>query len=158
MPDPPLSWPKGLPRACLKTTKRLVSRLCAADLEGGCWRYMGCHRADGRPNMRLGDRSVRAYRVAWTVFVGALPEGMDVHHECGNNWCCNPEHLTLLSRSENTRLENQQHPRGNCGLCGSFVGLNKRTCDGCNLELCNKCWKHHVICSLETKVEGEVPF
>jgi hypothetical protein len=55
-----------------------------------------------------------AHRVAWKLFRGEVPEGMEVHHLCLTRWCVNPEHLALLTISEN-RLESWTRPRPNMG-------------------------------------------
>ena len=58
----------------------------------------GCIAIDGRA------RGV--HRFVYEMNYGTVPEGMDVHHECGNRLCMNPHHLTLITHSEHSKLHN----------------------------------------------------
>lgn len=49
------------------------------------------------------------HRVAYRHAFGEIPEGMVVHHTCGNKECQNPWHLVLLTREEHRSL----HSTGN---------------------------------------------
>lgn len=42
-------------------------------------------------------------RLMYLLHRGRIPEGLTVDHICFNRMCCNPAHLQLLTRSENTR-------------------------------------------------------
>lgn len=59
------------------------------DPDTGCWNWTGAKVRGGYG----GHGSGRAHRVAWELLVGAIPEGHDLHHLCGNRLCVNPEHL-----------------------------------------------------------------
>ena len=43
-----------------------------------------------------------AHRYAWERANGPIPEGMEIDHICHTPLCCNPDHLRLADRSENT--------------------------------------------------------
>ena len=52
------------------------------------------------------QRRMMAHRVAWFVECGDLPEvdGRFVFdHVCRNRWCCNAQHLELVTNQENVR-------------------------------------------------------
>lgn len=48
-------------------------------------------------------KGVPAHRVAYTEAFGPIPDEMTVDHLCFNPPCVNPQHLRLLTRSENSR-------------------------------------------------------
>jgi len=47
---------------------------------------------------------VQTHRLAYELTHGEIPEGQQVMHLCNRKRCCNPEHLTLGSGSENTQM------------------------------------------------------
>lgn len=51
-----------------------------------------------------GDKSRQTYphRLIYMYCVGPIPEGMTVDHKCFNSLCCNPAHMQLLTRSQNS--------------------------------------------------------
>lgn len=56
---------------------------------------------------RWGDygrfRRTQAHRWAYERWIGPIPDGHDLHHECEVKLCVNPEHLTPLSRRDHVR-------------------------------------------------------
>jgi hypothetical protein len=57
-------------------------------------------------------------------FVGPIPDGSHVHHECHEPACVNPAHLVIMSASEHARLHNPQCEHGDqdrgtrlCRIC-----------------------------------------
>jgi DNA-binding CsgD family transcriptional regulator len=51
-----------------------------------------------------GRRMVRAHRFAWESAFGAIPDGVDVLHTCGNHACVRPDHLGLRDLPEALKL------------------------------------------------------
>jgi hypothetical protein len=43
------------------------------------------------------------HRLSHIEYVGPIPAGYDVHHECYNRRCCNPDHLTAMTHADNVR-------------------------------------------------------
>lgn len=41
--------------------------------------------------------------VSYELFIGVIPEGMEVDHVCRTTWCCNPDHLEAVTHAENLR-------------------------------------------------------
>ncbi|SGZ17446.1 HNH endonuclease [Moritella viscosa] len=55
------------------------------------------------------------HRMSYSIFVKTIPEhdkltGQDntIDHRCGNRGCCNPDHLQMVLRGENSRLMHQE--------------------------------------------------
>jgi hypothetical protein len=73
--------------------------------DDGCWRWIGGTNGVGYGLITLTDamgrRTTGVHRVAYELFHGPIPVGMTVDHICWNPPCFNPEHLQLLTPSEN---------------------------------------------------------
>lgn len=66
---------------------------------------------------RSGRNSTRkAHVVAYELWFGPVPAGLELDHLCRNVACCNPAHLEAVTRSVNIR-------RGECGHGGFKVGV-----------------------------------
>lgn len=82
------------------------------DKSGGktaCWPWRGVINSNGYGYFRIGRRVVRAHRVAYALVFGDIEEGFDILHACDNRPCCNPDHLSEGTQSENNR---QAYARG----------------------------------------------
>lgn len=55
----------------------------------------------GYPRVRVNGTMDYAYRVAFTLVNGPIPEGKLIMHLCNNPLCCNPSHLRLGTHREN---------------------------------------------------------
>ena len=48
---------------------------------------------------------ITAYRLYYEEKYGPVPKGKELHHfKCENRRCCNPDHVTPLTRKEHNRL------------------------------------------------------
>lgn len=60
-----------------------------------------------------GDKPDRYwYRVSFVTHREPIPSGFHVHHSCRNGWCLNPQHLSLMTPAEHSRLHAEQHEVG----------------------------------------------
>ena len=74
----------------------------------GCWLFTGPKIYSGYGDMKLMFRGkfVRPiHRISYLIFVGEIPEGMEIDHICRNRACYNPEHLRSVTHSHNCKLK-----------------------------------------------------
>lgn len=88
--------------------------------ELGCWNWMLSKDKPGygRLKIQMGSRDkyrmTSAHRYAFEIFIGHIPNGMNVLHRCDNRACCNPEHLFLGTQQDNM-IDMHQKGRGPSG-------------------------------------------
>ena len=73
----------------------------------GCWLWTAHLNDKGYGKAIVGGwrgrRCVRAHRRSYEVFVGPIPDGLNVLHRCDTPSCVNPAHLTVGTQSENVK-------------------------------------------------------
>lgn len=69
----------------------------------GCWLWTGRVEPSGYARMSVSGRHVMSHRVAYTLLVGPIPDGLELDHLCRVRRCVNPEHLEPVTPVENTR-------------------------------------------------------
>lgn len=76
------------------------------DPNSGCWLWTGAVKELGYGVIGLGHRedgTAKAHRVAYQLYKGDIPQGMNVLHSCDLPCCVNPAHLRLGTLSDNSR-------------------------------------------------------
>lgn len=125
------------------------------DRSGGpdsCWLWMPPPRSDGYGRIKFGRRIYAAHRIAYTLCVGPIPEGLQLDHVkdrgCTTRKCCNPAHLEPVTnrenslRSESITAENARKTRCVMGhpftpentRWGHFGKKTKRACRACDAK------------------------
>lgn len=81
--------------------------------EGDCWPWKMYCFPFGYGAFKFARRSVVAHRVAWVLKMGSVGNEC-VLHRCDNPRCCNPSHLFLGSKSDNSAdmVGKGRHARG----------------------------------------------
>lgn len=91
----------------MKHLKKIISIFKDAHvkLPSGCWGWNRYIHPDGYGllccYMRKSSYTLRAHRVSYELFKGAVPKDKHVLHQCDNRYCCNPNHLYLGTDKDN---------------------------------------------------------
>jgi hypothetical protein len=81
-----------------------------------CWISNRAAHSNGYTKIAYQGQTWLTHRFAYTVFIGDIPEGLQIDHLCRVRQCCNPAHLEPVTCRENllrgdtlTAHEAQQH-------------------------------------------------
>lgn len=118
----------------ISTEERLQRKL---RIDGDCWIFTGSvNKRDGygQFNIKRDDGrwvTARAHRVAYTLWIGPIPEGHEVHHRCQRVLCCNPVHLVPRTRDEHAAEHRRKFCRAGHPLCGDNLYTSPHGRRGC---------------------------
>jgi hypothetical protein len=74
----------------------------------GCWEWQGAINAEGYGGL---GRAGKAHRASYEAFIGPIPPGLWVLHNCDNRCCVNPDHLYVGTAKDNRKDFMDRHPR-----------------------------------------------
>ena len=112
------------------------------DPDTGCWRWTGGIGSGGYGQVRVNGRLLLVHRVAYELFVGPTPEGLELDHLCRVTECANPEHLEAVTHAENQRRGRRgvlYEIPAECRHGHALVGDNLGPPHGTNRWLCRTC-------------------
>lgn len=115
---------------------------------GPCVLWTGALNPKGYGQINTGSTATRrsvvkqAHRVAYELFVGPIPDGLQIDHLCRVRSCVRPSHLEVVTAVENIRRGSnmgkrkpycpQGHPYDEAN---SYIAPNgDRSCRACNRE------------------------
>jgi hypothetical protein len=101
------------------------------DYVTGCWNWQLFKRKDGYGNCSISHKNrppdQLAHRLAYIVFIGPIPDGLQARHQCHNNGCCNPGHILLGTHLDNKADDRRDgRPHGTAKLVEEQVREIKR--------------------------------
>lgn len=83
----------------------VLGRLSAAITtnDQGCWLWTKSRTEDGYGQISVKRMMIRCHQVAYHLYVGPVPAGLQLDHLCRNRACCNPWHLEPVTPGINSR-------------------------------------------------------
>ena len=112
--------------------------------EWDCWEWTGARTKKNYGQVYFDGTTQRVHRLTYRLLVGPIPQGMELHHGCENEPCCNPAHLVVCTSLFNTNQKpdvNKSHcVRGheltadNTRMQVDDLGHIHRSCKECNRQ------------------------
>jgi hypothetical protein len=135
---------------------------------GPCWEWNAGKNHQGYAKFREGGRgskTVPGHCFAYEYFIGKVPEGLQLDHQCDNKSCVNPWHLKPATGADNVfRAPSRNRSKTHCAngheyndintlvIPGTLTGRSSRRCRICNrLRMRNK-YRQTVGKSLDTSL------
>jgi hypothetical protein len=80
---------------------------------GDCWETQ-LDQKKKYPQLKVAGKRHQMHRVAYSCYVGPIPDGLMVLHKCDNPRCHRPEHLFLGTTQDNMRdmVAKKRHKNG----------------------------------------------
>lgn len=135
-PTPYADWSNANPE---QRRTRLLNKIIH-DQATGCWVWQGTKSAAGYGQMVVVGSRKYTHRIAYELYVGPIPVGLELDHLCSNRDCCNPEHLEPVTHAVNV-ARGERPTKTHCVHGHSLSGYNlvitkygHRLCRQCGLD------------------------
>ena len=69
----------------------------------GCWIWMASISWCGHGQATFNGKVQYVHRISYQIYIGGIPDGLNILHKCNVACCVNPEHLYLGTQSDNVR-------------------------------------------------------
>lgn len=111
----------------------------------GCWGWSGATDSAGYASIgeSMDGRwtALKAHRVLYELRHGAIPDGMEIDHECRTRSCTNPDHLRLVTQKQNQENRSGANRNSRSGVRGVSWDSRRRKWVG---AVVNNRTVHHV--------------
>jgi hypothetical protein len=91
----------------------------------GCWLWLGHTLQTGYGSCWFMGKFHNAHRIAWILYRGKIPYGINVLHTCDTRSCVNPHHLFLGTQSDNMKDCVRKGRNGCSGYRGALLPQTK---------------------------------
>lgn len=116
-----------------------------------CWLWTACRVKTGYGRFGISKSTTHlAHRVAYSIAVGPIPDGLTIDHLCRNHSCVNPAHLEPVTLRENTmrgvgfapkNAAKTACPKGHAYTPENTMNRNgMRFCRACGRDAC-RAWR-----------------
>lgn len=118
----------------------------------GCWEWTASRTLKGYGMIGAGSPQrglLAAHRVAFEIYVGPIPAGLQLDHLCRVRHCVNPDHLEPVSARENVRrgfgLAAINAAKTHCPQKHEYTADNTYYNPSTNRRMCRVCIRNHGI-------------
>lgn len=128
--------------------ERALARLRSAirvTPDDGCWVWTRRVNRKGYGSFSYMGKERPVHRVSYELFVGPIPEGLQLDHLCRVRACVNPAHLEPVTCRENLMrgetLAARQAGMTSCHRGHPFTPENTYIRPSSNIRECRACWR-----------------